>query len=269
MAGATPVIVDVKAPTYCISPERILQAIDRDSKAVIVVHLHGFPCEMDKITKICSESGIILLEDCAQALGSHFSSQKVGTFGKASAFSFYPTKNIGCMGDGGAVITNDHQTKEYLSSARHYGFSENGTIYQFGINSRLDELQASILNLIMPLLEKRNRSRQTFAQKYSDHLSNFVEFLPPLIEGATYHQYPLRVPNRQKFIRDAAKYGVHLGIHYSKSMVDHPFFRSYCREIPIARKAVKELVSIPIQPEILACNFESISDIIYKCLQNQ
>ncbi|NQV03779.1 MAG: DegT/DnrJ/EryC1/StrS family aminotransferase, partial [Bacteroidia bacterium] len=145
-AGAKPVIVDVEEPSYCISPAAMEAAISPRTVAILPVHLHGFAANMEKICSIAAPRNIHVIEDCAQAHGASFQGKKLGTWGIMSTFSFYPTKNLGCMGDGGAVITKDPKLAETLYSLRNYGFNRESRIDVVGINSRLDELQAAILN---------------------------------------------------------------------------------------------------------------------------
>jgi dTDP-4-amino-4,6-dideoxygalactose transaminase len=265
-AGAVPVIVDVVAPTYCISPQAIAAAISQKTKAVIAVHLHGYVADMEPIIEICSAYDLTLLEDCAQASGAVYKGQKVGNFGAASAFSFYPTKNIACLGDGGVVVCNDEGIFLRVKSLRNYGFDVDGKIYQPGFNSRMDELQAAVLNVLLPSLQARNDSRIAFAKRYHDVFSDYSEFLPPIVDGAVYHQFSLRIPNRDKFIQDLACLGLQVAVHYPYTMNYHPAFQAYCKNIPIAEEAATLLVSLPIQPEILALNFDHIADTILKCL---
>lgn len=268
-AGAIPVIVDVAAPTFCICTNAIQAAISTKTRAIVPVHLHGFPAEMEQIVRICKTNNLLLIEDCAQASGAIYKGEFVGNFGIASAFSFYPTKNIGCLGDGGAVITNNKLISKKIKSLRFYGFEEDGKIRDPGFNSRMDELQAAFLNVLLPDLDNRNNKRVSYAKKYHDIFGNYTHFLPPLIEGAVYHQFPLRVPNRKKFINKLNSYDLQVGIHYPYTMSHHPAFQKYCSNIKVAEKVVNEFVSIPIQPEILDNDFTKISNIILKCLKEQ
>ena len=267
--GAIPIIVDVEDTTYCISPEAISRAIDDKTRAVLPVHLHGFSANMDAITAICKQHQLILIEDCAQACGTEYKGQKVGNFGIAGAYSFYPTKNIGCLGDGGAISTNDVSFLKKIKAMRNYGFNESGKIVAAGFNSRMDEIQAAFLNVIIKTLEERNNRRFSSAKKYHEALDLYSEFLPPLIPGSTYHQFCLRVPNRNKFIEQLDASGLTVGIHYPYTMKDHPAFEKYCQDIPKAETAAKELVSIPIQPEVLDNHFDQIVEIVAKCLKKQ
>lgn len=268
-AGATPVIVDVEAPTFCISPAAIKAAITHKTKVVMPVHLHGFSADMEQIVQICETNNLLLIEDCAQACGATFKEKPVGNFGIASAFSFYPTKNIACLGDGGAVVTQDKAIAAKIRSLRFYGFEKDGKIHEPGFNSRMDELQAAFLNVLLPSLKERNNKRIFYAKKYHQIFERYERFLPPLIDGAVYHQFPLRLPNRAKFLNSLNSFGFQVGIHYPYTMKSHPAFKKYCANIPISEKVVNEFVSIPIQPEILENDFDKISNIILTCLKEQ
>lgn len=265
--GAKPVIVDVASPTFCIGPTAIEAAINKKTKAVVPVHLHGFSADMERISFLCKKHQLILIEDCAQASGAKFKGKYVGNFGEAAAFSFYPTKNIGCLGDGGAVLTNNKDIFQKIRNMRFYGFEKHGKIIEPGFNSRMDELQAAFLNVMLPHFKSRNKKRIYYAHKYHEHLNKYKNILPPLMEGAVYHQFPIRVIEREKFIKQLSQSGISVGVHYPFTMKDHPAFRQYCREIPVAEKVVNEFVSIPIQPEILDDHFNEIIKILQKCLQ--
>jgi len=268
-SGATPVIVDVEAPTYCISTSEVENAISSKTKAVVPVHLHGFPADMKSLVALCSTYRLKLIEDCAQASGALYENTYVGNFGEAAAFSFYPTKNLACLGDGGAVLTNDESISERVRCMRFYGFDDEGMISEPGLNSRMDELQAAFLNVLIVDLIERNESRNFYASRYHEHLLPYKQFLPPLIEGAVYHQFSLRVPRRDKFVQQLSEKGLDVGVHYRYCMQDHPAFQKYCRKLPLAQKVVNEFVSIPIQPEILDDDFEEIVSILLSCLKHQ
>lgn len=268
-AGATPVIVDVEAPTFCISPAAIQQAITPKTVAIVPVHLHGFAADMQAITAIAAQHQLKVLEDCAQAHGALHEGIPVGTWGDAAAFSFYPTKNLGCMGDGGAVVTNDPDIAQRLRQLRNYGFDPHANITQTGFNSRLDELQAAVLNVLLPHLDEANQERRHFARQYTQRLQSVMSVeggLPPYDDGAVYHQYALRVPKRAQFMQRLAALGIQTGIHYPYCMQDHPAFAKYCQAMPVAAQVVTEFVSLPIQPEILQQHGAQIEDAVYDCL---
>lgn len=265
--GAKPVVVDVLEDTLCIDPVEVKKAITKKTKAIIPVHLHGFAAAMDEIMKIARQYDLKVIEDCSQAHGASFNNQKVGTFGDCGVFSFYPTKNLGCMGDGGAIVTNDADVASKLESLRHYGISESEEVNQAGINSRLDELQAAVLNILLPQLDSSNERRRRYAEQYHTELSDLPLVLPALDQQAVYHQFPVRLQNRDDFRMKLEKVGVLTGVHYERAIAEHKAFAPFCKPIPVALKAAKELVSLPIQPEILDEHFESIVAAIKSALR--
>lgn len=265
---AIPVIVDVEAPTYCISPDAIRAAITQFTKAIIPVHLHGFAARMDTILNIAQDHGLIVIEDCAQGHGARYQGQRVGTFGHCSAFSFYPTKNLPCLGDAGAVVTDNKIIAEHITQLRQYGFNAEGLVESLGRNARLPEMQAAFLNVLLPTLEKENSRRFTYAQKYVSALQEFPQLLPPIIEGAVYHQFAIRHKRRDEIRLMLQEMGVSTGIHYPNSMSSHPLFKTYCRNISVAQQVVKEFISLPIQPEILDKHFDRIVKCLLICLRN-
>ncbi|MEQ8245423.1 DegT/DnrJ/EryC1/StrS family aminotransferase [Fulvivirga sp.] len=258
-AGATPMVVDVLDTTLCINPAEIRKAITKNTKAIIPVHLHGFACEMDEIMAIAAEYNLFVIEDCSQAHGASFNKKKLGSIGDCGVFSFYPTKNLGCMGDGGAITTNNESMASKLKALRNYGLQDN-IVAEAGINSRLDEVQAAILNMLLPALDDYNESRRKYAKQYYSALKDLPLKLPHIDSNAVYHQFPVRIENRDKFRNVLKKEGVLTGIHYNKAINQHEAFKPYCRPLPVAMKAAEELVSLPIQPEILDRNFEMIVD---------
>jgi dTDP-4-amino-4,6-dideoxygalactose transaminase len=268
-SGAIPVIVDINSETKCISPKEIEKYINKETKAIIPVHLHGFPAEMQEIIDLCKENQIKIIEDCAQSIGATYKGKKVGTFGIAGAFSFYPTKNLSALGDAGALITDDYEIYKTAVTLRNYGIDQDWDIKIPGFNSRLDEFHAGFLNIMLADIENLNQRRWHYANQYHKELSEFNEYLPPLQEGSVYHQFSLKVPKREKFIAQAKQLGLELGIHYPFTMKSFTSFQKFCKPIPEAEKLSKKIVSLPIQPEVLDINFPKIVSILKRCLENQ
>ncbi len=263
---AKPVVVDILETTLCINPDQVKKAINNKTKAIIPVHLHGFSCEMDEIMAIAQENNLSVIEDCSQAHGASFNPKKLGSIGHVGVFSFYPTKNLGCMGDGGAVTTNDEEVAHKIRSLRNYGIQENGEVIHSGMNSRLDEVQAAMLNVLLPHLDAYNHRRQHYARLYTELLNKDLIKLPILSDDAVYHQFPIRVKNRDLFRESLESQGLLTGIHYQKSIDQHTAFKQYCKPLPVANKASNELVSLPIQPEILDEHFGDIYSTINKVI---
>ena len=168
--GAKPVFVDVDPATRCIDPDALAAAIGPATAAIIPVHLHGHPASMPAIGAIAARHGLAVIEDCAQAHGARLDGRPVGTFGQAAAFSFYPTKNLGALGDAGAVVTDDPALAARLARLRHYGFDAHDRCIETGTNARLDELQAAILRVLLPDLAALNAQRRTLAAQYRARL---------------------------------------------------------------------------------------------------
>mgnify|MGYP000424473787 CR=1 FL=1 len=176
--GATPVPVEPRIETYNIDPTRIQDSITSRTKAIIVVHLYGQPCNMDPVNEIAEKFGLKVIEDSAQAHGARYKGRRVGGLGNASGFSFYPSKNLGCLGDGGAVTTNDPKLAETIRALRNYGSHVKYENKYKGVNSRLDELQAAILSVKLKYLDKENTRRIEIANYYCDNIKNDKIVLP-------------------------------------------------------------------------------------------
>ena len=267
--GATPVIVDVEPPAYCISSDAIRQAVTSRTVAIVPVHLHGFAANLREISALAKECNLLVVEDCAQAHGAALEGKKLGTWGDAAAFSFYPTKNLGCLGDGGAIVTDNPEIAERARHLRNYGMNEDQRVLRPGFNSRLDEMQAAVLLELLPHLDEANEERRQFAKKYTERLREYAGCLPPFLPEAVYHQYPVRVVWRDAFREQMKGMGIATGIHYPYTLKDHPAFAPYCRSLPVAEMVVRQFVSVPIQPEILNEQFEPVVTAIELCLKNQ
>ena len=177
-AGAVPVLIDVDAQSYCMDPNLIEAMISAKTKAILPVHLYGHPANMPEIMKIARKHSLLVVEDCAQAHGARINGQMVGTFGDTACFSFYPTKNLGAFGDGGAVLTNDPDTAARLRLLRQDGWKDRYVSDIIGVNTRMDELQAAILNIKLPFLETDNQRRAQIALRYHQALQNLPFQLP-------------------------------------------------------------------------------------------
>lgn len=268
-AGASPVIVDIEKGSFNISAQAIENAITKRTKAVIPVHLHGQPCLIDEIISIAKKNNLIVIEDCAQAHGAIVGNKKVGSIGDYGVFSFYPTKNLGCIGDGGAVTTNNSQKAERLKELRNYGFSKGGGISKIGLNSRLDEIQAAILRILLPHLDEYNERRKQYALKYITDLESLELDLQGYNEGSVYHQFVIQVDNRDEVREELNSAGLQTNIHYDKTLADHTALIPYCNELPNAKKATDKMISLPIQPEILEDHYDEIIEVITKVIKSR
>jgi len=245
--GFKPVLVEPNIETYNIDPTKIEEKITSNTKAIMIVHLYGMPCDMNPIIEISKRYNLHIIEDCAQAHGAEYFGKKVGTFG-IGAFSFYPTKNLGALGDGGAVITNDHGLKKSITMLRNYGSSKKYENDLIGFNSRLDELQAGFLDVKLKYLDKITKHKQKMARIYLDNLSD--KFIKPIVKEGfenVYHIFPIRSSNRDKLKEYLLENDIKTEIHYpippnkQKAMngiIDGDF--------PISEEIHKTILSLPI-----------------------
>lgn len=212
--GYKPVLVEPTIGHYTIDPINIEKAITDKTKAVLITHLYGYPCEMDKIVQITKKYDLKLIEDCAQAHGVSFGLKKVGTFGDAAAFSFYPGKNLGALGDAGAVITNDKELATTIKALRNYGSLTKYVFDYKGTNSRMDELQATILLEKMKYLDKENNKRKIIAKRYINNIKNDKITLPPMDINCVWHIFPIHGEKRDELKTYLYKKGIETAIHY-------------------------------------------------------
>jgi dTDP-3-amino-3,4,6-trideoxy-alpha-D-glucose transaminase len=250
--GAIPRFVDVDIATRCVDPVGVAAAISARTSAIIPVHLHGYPADMTALMEIAERHGLIVVEDCAQAHGAILHDRHLGSFGHAAAYSFYPTKNLGCIGDGGAVLTNDPAIAGRLRSLRNYGFEDARKISaSLGFNSRLDELQAAILLVLLPHLEAANAERRAIAARYRSLLNAPQLGLPPDAAGCVYHQFAITHPRRDALMRALAQRGIMTAVHYTPGLHRHPAF-AHCAsdDLPVTDTLSATMLSLPIQPEI-------------------
>lgn len=263
--GATPVLVDIDPHTYTMDPaslEQALRTLDRRSssiagrpKAVVPVHLYGQAADLDAIGDIARQRNLALIEDCAQAHGATLDGRTLGTFGVAAAFSFYPTKNLGAMGDGGLVATSDDEVAERLRLLRQYGWRERHVSDVAGVNSRLDELQAAILRAKLPHLDADNARRRAVAAQYTQSLPADKLTGPATRRGCAhvFHQYVIRVEPRDTLRAFLKSQGVGTLIHYPVPVHLQPAYRHRLASVvplPATERAAREVLSLPMFPEI-------------------
>lgn len=214
-AGHKPVLVEPDIRTYNIDPLLIEQSITKNTRVMMLVHLYGKPCDMDPINELCKKHNLFLIEDCAQAHGANYKGQKVGTFGHLAAFSFYPTKNLGCLGDGGAVVTNNPEFSEKVKMLRNYGSTVKYYNELIGFNSRLDEMQAAFLSIKLKHLDSINNHKRNLSTIYFENLKS--DFIKPAQNGDYYdvfHIFSIRHEQRDKLKDYLFKNGVKTEIHY-------------------------------------------------------
>lgn len=262
-AGAEPLFIDVDE-RYTMDPSRLEQGLSDFARspaaargarvrAVIAVHLYGHPADLPALLQVAERHGAYLIEDCAQAAGAELAGAKAGCFGHLAAFSFYPTKNLGALGDGGAVVTSDAELAARARQLRQYGWHNRLSILAGGINSRLDELQAATLRVRLPWLDADNASRREIAGYYGTHLKGVT--LPDSREGCrhVYHQYVIRSSRRDELKRHLEENGVGSAIHYPVPVHLHPAFGAALVAeggLAVTERVCGEILSLPIYPEL-------------------
>jgi dTDP-4-amino-4,6-dideoxygalactose transaminase len=250
-----PVLVEPDEATFNLGAAKLAAALTPDVKAVLAVHLYGQLAEMPAIAKLCRERGLLLLEDAAQAHGAQIDGIKAGAWGDAAAFSFYPTKNLGAIGDAGALTCKDAKLAEMVRALRNYGSHEKYKNLVQGPNDRLDELQAAFLRVKLPHLDADNARRRAIAQRYRNEIKNPAIRLPAApaaAESHVWHLFVVRVPNRAAFQQRLLDQGVHTAIHYP--IAPHQQ-QAYVKELghlqlPLTEAIHREVVSLPIGPTL-------------------
>jgi dTDP-4-amino-4,6-dideoxygalactose transaminase len=253
MAGARPVFVDIDPRTYLMDLDALQSAITPKTTAVIPVHLYGQCVDMRRVNEIAKAHGVRVIEDACQAHGASRDGLAAGSAGDAAAFSFYPSKNLGALGDGGAVTTNDPEIAKRVRSLRNHGEDGRRLHTEVGYCSRLHSLQAALLGVKLTHLAEWNESRRRSAAFYAEKLAG-TGIEPPLaVDGAThvYHVYVVRVPDRELFREVLARSGIQTGVHYAVPLHLEPAFADLGFErgdFPQAERAAKEIVSLPMFP---------------------
>lgn len=263
MVGATPVYVDVDANTLNIDCNAVESRISPRTVGIIGVHLYGNPCDLISLKKIVSKNGLVLIEDCAQATGANFQGVKVGSFGNLACFSFYPTKNLGAFGDGGMIATSDENLYSVICRLRQYGWDEGRVSVEVSGVSRLDEIQAGVLNVKLTHLEKKNMRRREIANMYRKNLNESKFRITQETENGfhVYHLFTARVKGRHKLMDNMKEQGINLGIHYAVPTHKQLALRGTSKEfLPITENACEEIVSLPMYPEIENLEVERICE---------
>jgi len=272
-AGATPVFVDIEHDYYTLDPRRLEAAISSRTKAIIPVHLYGQPVDLEPIMKIAKERDLKVIEDCAQAHGAEYKGKKVGSFGHFGCFSFYPTKNLGALGDGGILVTNDAILAKQAKLLREYGWAERYVSHLDGWNTRLDEIQAAILRVKLNYLDQDNSKRQQLAAAYDQELSGLGLRLPAARQNCrhVYHLYVIRMTGRDGLLDYLKQKGVGALIHYPMPVHLQPAYRAENKAVvlPETEKAAEEIISLPMYPELGAENVNRVCQVIKKYFQER
>jgi dTDP-4-amino-4,6-dideoxygalactose transaminase len=265
LCGATPVLVDIEPDYFTLDPNQLEDAITSRTKAVIPVHLYGQPADLHAVISIARQHGLRVIEDCAQAHGAVYRDRRVGSWGDVACFSFYPTKNLGAIGDGGAVVTNDPSLAEKVRCMREYGWaSERNVSAVTGWNSRLDELQAAVLRVKLQFLDADNARRREIAGLYDELLRDSDLVLPKRRADAThvFHLYVVRSEERDELLARLRAEGVGALVHYPVPVHLQPAYLNRLRgadKLPNTERAAKEIVSLPIYPELTDAEIERVA----------
>lgn len=274
IVGATPVFVDIDNDTFDIDPKLIEEKITPKTKAIIPVHLYGQPCQMDVICDIAKRYNLYVIEDCAQAIGAKFKGQTVGSFGDIGCFSFYPTKNLGAMGDGGMISTNSEYLKNRVIALRNHGGAVRYYHDEIGVNSRLDEIQAAILNVKFKYINEWNKKRRENAYRYNDLFAPYKDLVQTPIEGkdteCIYHQYTIKIENRDEVHKLLQENGIGAMLYYPVPLhfqKVHNYLGYKEGSLPVTEHNTKVVLSLPMFPELTFDEQKQVVETLIKCIE--
>jgi len=263
--GLTPVWVEPDAKTMLIDPALIEEKITDKTVAVMPVHLYGRSCEMTAIMELAKKHGLKVITDVAQAHGATHRGSRSDILGDASAFSFYPTKNLGALGDAGAVVTYDAALAEKIRHLRNYGSLKKYLNEYQGINSRLDEIQAAVLNVKLPQLDAENQRRRQIAQRYLQEIKLPKLTLPPgdQLDQDVWHLFVVRHPEREKFVKYLEDNGIQTNIHYPLPIHYQNAYREYRHlSLPITEQIHREVISLPLNTVLTDAEVGRVVDVV-------
>jgi dTDP-3-amino-3,4,6-trideoxy-alpha-D-glucose transaminase len=258
--GATPVLADVDEETATLDPAAVEAAVTRSTRAVVAVHLYGRLADVDALRGVADAHGLKLLEDAAQAHGAERDGRRAGSLGDAAAFSFYPTKNLGALGDAGAVVTDNDAVAARARRLRVYGERARYESVEPGRNSRLDELQAAVLTAFLPELDAGNARRRSLAAAYRARLDRHG--VDPLADdpGHAYHLFVVRTPERERLRAGLAERGIGTAVHYPRPVHEHPAYAHLARpgELRRSEALARTVLSLPLYPELRDDELEAV-----------
>lgn len=264
--GATPVFVDIDPDTLNIDLEQVEHAINAKTRAVIPVHLFGQPVDMEALVQLCDAKNLFIVEDCAQSFGAHINGKMTGSFGAFGAFSFFPSKNLGCFGDGGLVTTNDDKYAYELRILRNHGSRERYHHNVIGYNSRLDELQAVILRIKLKHIDDYSQNRRRVAHRYSEALAD-TSIQVPYEDGKglhVYHQYTLLHEKRDDIMTALQEKNIACAVYYPIPLHKQDVYMEVYKDIhlPVTESVAEKCFSLPVYPELENDNIDTITDVI-------
>ena len=263
-AGCLPVLADIDPVTRCICPESALSRINEKTRAIIPVHIFGQPCDMPKILEIAHGHNLPVIEDCSQAHGAETLGQKAGTFGNLAAYSCYPTKNLGGIGDGGVILCSTQRQANYLKSLRQYGWDNNRESIETGVNTRLDEIQAAILRVKLKYLAETNEKRRQLAKRYDELLSDLPITLPHRNSKELHamHLYVIECDQRDELMKHLKEQGIGVSLHYALPVHKHRAYAeriSGAEDLPNTEAFYGKNLSLPLYPELSVKSIERIA----------
>jgi len=271
MAGATPIFADIDPSRMTIDPAALERAIGPRTRAIVPVHLYGQSADMAAIERVASRHHLAIVEDCCQAHLATSGGRPVGTIGSAGAFSFYPTKNLGALGDGGGVITNDRQLADRIRRLRNGGQVNRYRHDELGVNSRLDEIQAAILRVRLPRLRERTARRRALAARYRAGLTDGPVEVPPEHDaGHVYHLFVVRAANRDGLQAQLTARGIETLIHYPVPIPRQTAFAGLVRsDCPVADQTCARVLSLPLHPGLTEDDVAGVAEAVRACAPTQ
>lgn len=263
--NCTPILVEPDIDTYNINLDLIEEKITKNTKAIIVVHLYGQAVQMDKIWALAKKYNLKVIEDSAQAHGAIYQGKRVGNLSDVSAFSFYPGKNLGCMGDGGAITTNDEEIYKKIKAIANYGSDYKYHHIYKGINSRLDEIQAAVLDVKLPYLDSDNERRREISKYYRENIKNPKIILPKVYDekAHVWHIFAIRTENRAGLQKHLEDNGIQTNIHYPTPPHKQGAYSEWVnRSYPISEEIHRTILSLPISPVMTDVEVEKVVEVV-------
>jgi dTDP-3-amino-3,4,6-trideoxy-alpha-D-glucose transaminase len=266
--GATPVLCDVESGTGLIDADAVRAAVGPRTTAIVAVHLYGQTCNMAALEAVAKPHGLLVIEDAAQAHGARYCGHRAGSLGAAAGFSFYPSENLGALGDGGAICTDDDVLAARVRRLRNLGQRAKGEHFELGYNERLDALQAAMLSVKLPYLDRWNAARRAHAERYRTLLPAGARLLEERAEcECIHHVFPVRFGARDAVAAGLRELGIETGIHYTPAVHQHPAWRGRqipCGDLPNAEAWAAEELSLPMHPDLLPDEIERVVEAVHR-----